>query len=74
LAVCGLGGRCCSSHPTHPTTTTTTITTTTRSGKVLGWSEQRRSWTHDVFFGWNAAVTRPGQIRVGDVLTVLQGR
>lgn len=44
-----------------------------RSGKVLGWAEQRKSWTHEVFFGWNAAVLQQGSISVGDVVTVLQG-
>lgn len=40
-----------------------------RSGKLLGLAEQRRSWTHDVFFGWNAAVVSPGQVAVGDTVT-----
>ncbi|MEW5309202.1 MAG: hypothetical protein WDW38_001107 [Sanguina aurantia] len=24
-----------------------------RSGKLLGWNVAQKSWTHDVFFGWN---------------------
>lgn len=45
-----------------------------RSGKVLGWAAQRKSWTHDVFFGWNAAVLQQGTISVGDTVTVTQPR
>jgi uncharacterized protein YcbX len=43
-----------------------------RSGKVLGWSDARKSWTHSVFFGWNAAVKQQGQIAVGDVVQVIE--
>jgi hypothetical protein len=45
-----------------------------RSGKVLGWAEQRKSWTHDVFFGWNAAVLQQGTISVGDAVAVIAAR
>ena len=43
-----------------------------RSGKALGWSETRKSWTHSVFFGWNAAVKQQGQIAVGDTVAVVE--
>lgn len=42
-----------------------------RSGKELGYAEQRRSWTHEVFFGLNAAVLHTGTIRVGDPVVVM---
>jgi uncharacterized protein YcbX len=41
-----------------------------RTGKALGWAERQRSWTHAVFFGWNAAVLQPGTIAVGDAVRV----
>ncbi|GIL69846.1 hypothetical protein Vretimale_10110 [Volvox reticuliferus] len=43
---------------------------TVRSGKVLGWSETRKSWTHAVFFGWNVVSRTPGVLSVGDRLTI----
>lgn len=45
-----------------------------RSGKALGWSEQRKSWTHSVFFGWNAAVQQQGRIAVGDAVQVIEAQ
>eukprot|EP00878_Enallax_costatus_P004347 GHUV01004582.1.p1 GENE.GHUV01004582.1~~GHUV01004582.1.p1 ORF type:complete len:341 (+),score=87.36 GHUV01004582.1:522-1544(+) len=45
-----------------------------RSGKVLGWSEGRKSWTHSVFFGWNAAVQQQGRIAVGDAVQVIEAQ
>jgi uncharacterized protein YcbX len=41
---------------------------------VLGWAAQRKSWTHDVFFGWNAAVAQQGTISVGDAVAVIAAR
>lgn len=41
-----------------------------RSGKLLGWADERRSWTHAVFFGWNACVTQAGRVAVGDAVVV----
>jgi hypothetical protein len=43
----------------------------TRSGKVLGWSEQHRSWTNDMFFGWHTVPSGFGRLAVGDTLAVL---
>ncbi|PNH06438.1 MOSC domain-containing protein 2, mitochondrial [Tetrabaena socialis] len=43
---------------------------TIRSGKVLGWNKDQKSWTHAVFFGWNVVSRTPGVLSVGDVLTV----
>ena len=42
-----------------------------RSGKVLGWAEEHKSWTHSVFFGWNAVPSSSGSIKVGDVLELV---
>lgn len=39
---------------------------TFRSGELLGWNKQNKSWTHDVFFGWNVVNRQAGRIRVGD--------
>lgn len=39
-----------------------------RSGKALGYAEHHKSWTHDVFFGWNAAVLNTGSVAVGDAV------
>eukprot|EP00882_Tetradesmus_deserticola_P008434 GHRQ01008893.1.p1 GENE.GHRQ01008893.1~~GHRQ01008893.1.p1 ORF type:complete len:274 (+),score=117.08 GHRQ01008893.1:309-1130(+) len=46
----------------------------TRSGKVLGWAAKHKSWTHEVFFGWNAAVAQQGTISVGNTVAVIQAR
>lgn len=43
-----------------------------RSGKLLGWSVAQKSWTHDVFFGWNMVCKATGVVSVGDDVTVLQ--
>eukprot|EP00775_Hariotina_reticulata_P009814 gene9814-9972_t len=43
-----------------------------RSGKVLGWAADRKSWTHSVFFAWNAVVQQQGQISVGDAVAVVK--
>lgn len=45
-----------------------------RGGKVLGWSENRKAWTHAVFFGWNAAVKQQGRIAVGDSVQVIKAQ
>eukprot|EP00877_Chromochloris_zofingiensis_P006088 jgi/Chrzof1/1732/Cz10g18280.t1 len=45
-----------------------------RSGKVLGWNAQRKSWTHSVFFGWNAVPQGTGIIKVGDNVAVTMNR
>jgi hypothetical protein len=45
-----------------------------RSGKVLKWSEQpgRKSWTHAVYFAWNALPKGSGIVSVGDSLSVTE--
>ncbi|GLI62495.1 hypothetical protein VaNZ11_005127 [Volvox africanus] len=43
---------------------------TIRSGKVLGWNQTRKSWTHAVFFGWNVVTRTAGVVSVGDRLTI----
>ncbi|KAF6263444.1 MOSC-domain-containing protein [Scenedesmus sp. NREL 46B-D3] len=55
---------------TEPLTTLGQI----RGGKILGWAAQRKSWTHSVFFGWNAAVAQQGTISVGDSVAVIAER
>jgi hypothetical protein len=43
-----------------------------RSGKILGWAADRKSWTHSVFFAWNAVVQQQGHISVGDGVAVVE--
>eukprot|EP00877_Chromochloris_zofingiensis_P006089 jgi/Chrzof1/1733/Cz10g19010.t1 len=45
-----------------------------RSGKVLGWDAQRKSWTHAVFFGWHAVPRSTGIIKVADKVSVTMNR
>jgi len=48
------------------------VTAACRSGKALGWAANRKSWTHAVFFAWNAVVEQQGQISVGDSVAVVE--
>lgn len=41
-----------------------------RTGKHLGYAEQRKSWTHTTFFGWMATAASTGQLRVGDAVAL----
>ncbi|PNH06437.1 MOSC domain-containing protein 2, mitochondrial [Tetrabaena socialis] len=43
---------------------------TIRSGKVLGWNKDQKTWTHQVLFGWMVVSRNTGVLSVGDVLTV----